>query len=211
MKPTSAPRAAARTADGSLFHKQQSRESNGDQDTDDAGEGALPHGMVLGVLAAGLIVLICTGIVAVIIAGPWSLAYVALYILATIPGWPLGRALFGRAHPAGWISGALIGYGLTCLAFWAVLALRLLIACGLRSRLGRHCRSDMESRSRSRAAASAAGMGPGGNASVDSSAVARARRLPLSVQEPRRAGCVRQSVLSRVFHRRFHLAYGADG
>ncbi len=79
--------------------------------------------MVLGVLAAALIVLICTGIVAVIIAGSWSLAYMALYILATIPGWPLGRALFGNAHPAGWISGGLIGYGLTCLAFWVVLAL----------------------------------------------------------------------------------------
>jgi hypothetical protein len=79
--------------------------------------------MVLGVLAPGLIVLICTGIVAVIIAGAWSLAYLTFYILATIPGWPLGRALFGRAHAAGWISGALIGYGLTCLAFWVVLAL----------------------------------------------------------------------------------------
>ncbi len=76
-----------------------------------------------GVRAAAPIVPICTGIVAVIIAGPWSLAYLALYMLATVPGWPLGRALFGRAHPAGWVSGALIGYGLTCLAFWVVLAL----------------------------------------------------------------------------------------
>ena len=68
-------------------------------------------------------VAICTGIVAVIIAGPWALAYIPLYVLATFPGWPLGRALFGRSHPAGWISGALIGYALTCVAFWAVLAL----------------------------------------------------------------------------------------
>ncbi len=58
-----------------------------------------------------------------IIAGAWALAYIALYILATLPGWPLGRALFGRHHPAGWIAGTLLGYGLTCLAFWSVLAL----------------------------------------------------------------------------------------
>jgi len=77
------------------------------------------------VIAAVLIVAISTGIVAVIIAGPWALAYIALYILATLPGWPLGRALFGRHHPAGWMSGALIGYGLTCLALWSVLALHV--------------------------------------------------------------------------------------
>ena len=70
------------------------------------------------------IVAICTGIVAVIIAGPWALAYIPLYVLATVPGWPLGRALFGR-HPAAWVSGALLGYALTCVAFWAVLALRI--------------------------------------------------------------------------------------
>lgn len=70
------------------------------------------------------IVAICTGIVAVIIAGPWALAYVPLYALATVPGWPLGRALFGR-HPAAWVSGALLGYAVTCLAFWVVLALHI--------------------------------------------------------------------------------------
>ena len=57
-----------------------------------------------------------------IVAGPWALVYVALYVLATAPGWPLGLALFGRRHPAGWIAGALLGYGITCLAFWAVIA-----------------------------------------------------------------------------------------
>jgi hypothetical protein len=60
----------------------------------------------------------------VIIAGPWALAYLPLYLLATVPGWPLGRALFGR-HPAAWVAGALLGYALTCIAFWAVLALRI--------------------------------------------------------------------------------------
>ena len=56
-----------------------------------------------------------------IIAGPWALAYVPLYVLAALPGWPLGRMLFGR-HPASWVFGALAGYGLTCIAFWAVIA-----------------------------------------------------------------------------------------
>ena len=59
-----------------------------------------------------------------IIAGPWALAYIPLYVLATVPGWPLGRALFGR-HAAGWVAGALIGYGITCVALWGVLALRV--------------------------------------------------------------------------------------
>jgi hypothetical protein len=70
------------------------------------------------------IVAICTGIVAVIIAGPWALAYICLYVLATVPGWPLGRVLFGK-HPAAWVVSALIGYAFTCLAFWAVLALHI--------------------------------------------------------------------------------------
>jgi hypothetical protein len=76
------------------------------------------------VLVPVSIVAICTGIVAVIISGPWALAYIALYVLATLPGWPLGRALFGK-HPAGWIFGALVGYAITCVAFWAVLALHI--------------------------------------------------------------------------------------
>ena len=59
--------------------------------------------------------------VAVIIAGPWALAYAAMYVLATVPGWPLGRALFGR-HPAGWGAGALAGYGITTLTLWIVIA-----------------------------------------------------------------------------------------
>ena len=61
-----------------------------------------------GVVVPVSIVAICTGIVAVIIAGPWALAYILLYFLATLPGWPLGRVLFGR-HPAGWVFGALAG------------------------------------------------------------------------------------------------------
>ena len=54
-------------------------------------------------------------------AGLVSIAYVALFAFAIAPGLPLGFALFGRRHAAGWISGALIGYGLTQLALWLVI------------------------------------------------------------------------------------------
>ena len=48
------------------------------------------------VVVPALIVAVCVGIVAVIVAGPWALAYIPLYVLATLPGWPIGRALFDR-------------------------------------------------------------------------------------------------------------------
>ena len=70
------------------------------------------------------ILAVCTGLVAVVIAGPWALVYIPLYVLATLPGWPLGRAMFGT-HPAAWVAGALLGYALTCLAVWAVIAMRI--------------------------------------------------------------------------------------
>ena len=74
-------------------------------------------------LASASLVSVAVASVAVIIAGPWALAYIPLYVLATVPGWPLGWALFGRSHPVSWIAGALLGYALTCLALWAVLAI----------------------------------------------------------------------------------------
>ena len=54
-------------------------------------------------------------------AGLVSIAYVVLFAFAIAPGLPLGFALFGRRHAAGWISGALIGYGLTQLTLWLVI------------------------------------------------------------------------------------------
>lgn len=47
------------------------------------------------------------------------LLYLVVYLLALIPGLPLGFALFGRRHAAGWIAGSLFGYMLTSLAIWA--------------------------------------------------------------------------------------------
>ena len=124
MKRQSASRAACQTAFGSLCHS--SRAVRPAAITTRAARAKPPERAALVVFCCRVllpvsIVGICTGIVAVIIAGPWALAYVPLYVLATLPGWPLGRVLFGR-HPASWVFGALAGYGLTCLAFWAVIA-----------------------------------------------------------------------------------------
>jgi hypothetical protein len=47
------------------------------------------------------------------------LVYAAIYLVAILPGLPLGFALFGRKQGAGWVAGAAIGYALTALAIWA--------------------------------------------------------------------------------------------
>lgn len=49
--------------------------------------------------------------------------YAAIFVLALVPGLPLGFALFGRRHAAGWIVGAALGYFFTALALWAVIAI----------------------------------------------------------------------------------------
>jgi hypothetical protein len=54
-------------------------------------------------------------------SGPQSIVYLLIFSLAVAPGFPVGFLLFGRRHAAGWICGALIGYGLTQLALWLVI------------------------------------------------------------------------------------------
>jgi hypothetical protein len=63
--------------------------------------------------------------------GPGAPIYLGLYALAVLPGLPVGFALFGRRHAAGWIAGALIGYGLTAVALWLPIQARVptLTAC----------------------------------------------------------------------------------
>ncbi|GMV21464.1 MAG: hypothetical protein AMXMBFR57_14130 [Acidimicrobiia bacterium] len=46
-----------------------------------------------------------------------TVLFVLLYLLALSVGLPLGWRLFGRS-PIGWVTGALLGYGLTAFAFW---------------------------------------------------------------------------------------------
>lgn len=54
-----------------------------------------------------------------------AIAYTLVYVAALAPGLPIGLRLFGASHAAGWVAGALIGYGLTQLALWAVIVLDL--------------------------------------------------------------------------------------
>jgi hypothetical protein len=54
-------------------------------------------------------------------SGVTGLLYPVLFAAAVAPGIPLGIAVFGRRHPAAWIVGALLGYGLTQLSLWAVI------------------------------------------------------------------------------------------
>lgn len=53
--------------------------------------------------------------------GAGALLYALVFFAAAAPGIPLGFAVFGRRHPAAWIAGALVGYGLTQLALWSVI------------------------------------------------------------------------------------------
>lgn len=51
--------------------------------------------------------------------------YLVLYGLSALPGLPIGFALFGRRHAAGWIGGAVIGYTLSGLALWLPVQMHL--------------------------------------------------------------------------------------
>ena len=62
-------------------------------------------------------------VLAFAIGGAAGLSYLAIYALATLPGWPVGFALFGRRHALGWFAGALLGYALTALAIWGAIRL----------------------------------------------------------------------------------------
>ena len=59
-----------------------------------------------------------------------ALAYAIVYVVAIAPGLPIGFVLFGRRHPAAWIAGALLGYGLMQLALWFVIEARLISIVG---------------------------------------------------------------------------------
>jgi hypothetical protein len=73
---------------------------------------------------------ILTGILALSALGTfWVLGdmggvtYLALFLLTSVPGLPLGFALFGRRHMAAWIVGLPLGYAFTTLACWAAIFL----------------------------------------------------------------------------------------
>jgi len=60
-----------------------------------------------------------------LIGGASAWMYLLIYLLAAVPGLPLGFALFGRHHAGGWIAAAVIGYALTAFAIWIPIAARL--------------------------------------------------------------------------------------
>ena len=55
--------------------------------------------------------------------GPGALLFPLVYAALVLPGLPLGFALFGRRHPAGWMAGAILGYALAVLGIWAAAAI----------------------------------------------------------------------------------------
>lgn len=57
-----------------------------------------------------------------IYGGPAGLVTLGLFAAGVAPGLPLGFALFGRRHAAGWATGALFGYALLAFAFWVPVA-----------------------------------------------------------------------------------------
>lgn len=78
-------------------------------------------------LVVALTSLLLASVVSVIVlaAGASGLLYFMVYALATLPGLPIGFAVFGRRHGGGWILGAILGYFLTTIALWVAIAWRL--------------------------------------------------------------------------------------
>lgn len=73
-------------------------------------------------VATGFGLLLASVIVLAAVFGGWAgLAYLALWCAATAPGLPLGWALFGRRHAAGWVTGLCLGYATSCLTIWAAI------------------------------------------------------------------------------------------
>jgi hypothetical protein len=73
------------------------------------------------------VIVSATALVLSMIAALWlagqsrALLYTLIYLAAVLPGVPLGIALFGWRHAAGWVGGALLGYGLTQLVIWLMI------------------------------------------------------------------------------------------
>ncbi|MBS1817811.1 MAG: hypothetical protein JSU08_07775 [Acidobacteria bacterium] len=85
-------------------------------------------------LAAVAAALVAAGVPATLLslqAPVAAFAYFGVYLLALLPGLPVGFLLFGRRQAAGWIAGALIGYATSALAVWAAVFTRHGTTAGL--------------------------------------------------------------------------------
>ncbi len=92
------------------------------------GRGTSPPGELTVPARAVSVVPALAGLLGVLlVALTWQIGSgVALLTLAYIcvlcaPGLPIGFRLFGRTHPAGWISGAVVGYASSASAFWVAI------------------------------------------------------------------------------------------
>ena len=140
-----------------------------------------------------------------------ALLYTVLYVVAVLPGVPLGIALFGRRHPAAWIGGALLGYGLTQLTIWLVIESQLassgmfvlawLILLGTALLVRRAAGSEPAIRM------------PEWTAPDSAALLLVLVLVPVlmgpPVRQPGPRGRRRQSLLSRLLHRRFPVAQRA--
>jgi hypothetical protein len=78
-------------------------------------------------------------VLAASLLGGWAgWLYTAAYALAVLPGCIIGTSLFGRTHPAAWVTSALAGYALSSVGLWLLrpfgwLGLIVWVACGVGS------------------------------------------------------------------------------
>jgi hypothetical protein len=71
-------------------------------------------------IAALIALLFATAAAVWVIDGVSGITYTFLFVVICIPGLPLGFALFGRGHAAGWLAGMLFGYAAISFAWWVV-------------------------------------------------------------------------------------------
>ncbi len=144
--------------------------------------------------------------------GPGALLFPFVYAALVLPGLPLGFALFGSRHPAGWIAGAILGYALAALGIWAAAAIGMAGRRGFAAAIGlitlaavaacwrypqdaaRHAAS-MDRRDRFRlCGCRGIDVGPRGT----------------TTRQRRRAGPRRQPAIPCLLHRRLRVAHRAD-
>ena len=144
--------------------------------------------------------------------GPAGLGYSASTDCCSLPGLPIGFLLFGRRHAAGWIAGALIGYGLSALVLWVPADLALHVARLAAGRWARDIGRDVHVLSLGAAGSSQL---PAWHRTDTVALLCTLLVVPLLVAGPfsprRRAGPSGQPAVSRLLHRRLSLARRADG
>jgi hypothetical protein len=76
------------------------------------------------VALAGAALALSVAAVLAFLGGAAAFSYFGVFLLATIPGLPLGFLLFGRRHLGGWITGTLLGYATSSFVIWLAMYTR---------------------------------------------------------------------------------------